>query len=75
MITITNDKETKIVTKGAYENFYKPLGFEIVKEKIKEVKKVENTDKKLNEIKEDNNKTETKTTKNVKSSQKKSSKK
>ena len=75
MITITNDKETKVVTKGAYENFYKPLGFEIVKEKIKEVKKVESTDKKLNEIKEDNKKTETKTTKNVKSSQKKSSKK
>ena len=33
MITITNDKETKTVTKGAYNSFYKPLGFTVIKDK------------------------------------------
>lgn len=47
MIKIKNDKIEKTVTKGAYENFYKDLGFEIVGEKpvkepkiVKEVKEV-----------------------------------
>lgn len=38
MITITNDKETKIVTKGAYNSFYKPLGFRLSSESTKSVK-------------------------------------
>lgn len=33
MITITNDKETKTVTKGAYNSFYKPLGFTVIEDK------------------------------------------
>lgn len=33
MIKITNNKETKTVTKGAYNSFYKPLGFTIVEDK------------------------------------------
>ena len=31
MVTITKDDNKKVVTMGAYENFYKPLGYEIVK--------------------------------------------
>ena len=30
MIKIVKDKNKKYVTKGAYENFYKPLGYTIV---------------------------------------------
>lgn len=48
MIKIKNDKIEKTVTKGAYENYYKSLGFEIVGEKpvkepkiVKEIKEVE----------------------------------
>ena len=46
MIKITDNKTTKIVTRGAYESFYKPLGFNIVDEKktimaVEEPKKVE----------------------------------
>lgn len=33
MIKITNNKETKVVTTGAYNSFYKRLGFEIVSDK------------------------------------------
>lgn len=33
MIKITDKNTTKIVTRGAYESFYKPLGFNIVDEK------------------------------------------
>lgn len=33
MITITNNKETKTVTKGAYNSFYKPLGFTVIEDK------------------------------------------
>ena len=41
MIKITNNKETKVVTKGAYNSFYKPLGFKIV-ETNKMSTKIEN---------------------------------
>ena len=30
MIRIYKDKDNKCVTKGAYETFYKPLGYKIV---------------------------------------------
>lgn len=30
MIRIYKDNDNKCVTKGAYENFYKPLGYKIV---------------------------------------------
>ena len=33
MIKITNNKETKTVTKGAYNSFYKPLGFTVIEDK------------------------------------------
>lgn len=32
MIRIYKDKDIKVVTKGAYNNFYKPLGYNIVLE-------------------------------------------
>lgn len=39
IVTIKHDKDVKKVTKGAYENFYKNMGYEIVNEKKpKEVK-------------------------------------
>lgn len=49
MVTITNNKETKIVTKGAYNSFYKPLGFNIIEKSTKMAKediKVEKSEKK-----------------------------
>lgn len=43
MIRIYKDKDNKCVTKGAYEMFYKPLGYKIVldikPQKIEEPKK------------------------------------
>lgn len=39
MIKVKKDKIEKTVTKGAYENYYKRLGFEIVDEKPKAVVK------------------------------------
>lgn len=40
MLKITNGNVEKLVTKGAYENSYKAMGFEIVgdKKEVKEVK-------------------------------------
>ena len=46
MLKIIKDKNEKIVTKGAYESFYKPLGYIIVGDK----KESDNT----KEIKKDN---------------------
>lgn len=42
MLRITNGSVEKLVTKGAYENSYKAMGFEIVRDKkeVKEVKEV-----------------------------------
>lgn len=60
MIKIIKDKSEKFVTRGAYENFYKPLGYTIVgdsnkkrevevkeeiKEEVKEVVMKDNEDK------------------------------
>lgn len=64
MIKITNSTETKTVTKGAYENFYKPLGFTVVndgkpitKAEVKEIKKdFDNENKEIKESLEDNGK-------------------
>lgn len=62
MIKITDNKITKVVTRGAYESFYKPLGFNVVDEKktimaVEEPKKVVETKKveepKKVELKED----------------------
>ena len=57
MIKITDNKTTKIVTRGAYDSFYKPLGFNIVDEKKtimakEEPKKVEIVEPKKAETKE-----------------------
>ena len=43
MLKITNGSIEKLVTKGAYENSYKAMGFEIVgdKKEVKEAKIVE----------------------------------
>ena len=40
MISIYKDKDMKVVTRGAYEQFYKPLGYNIILESTQE-KKVE----------------------------------
>lgn len=51
MITITNNKETKTVTKGAYNSFYKPLGYTIEKSVKKEPVKVQDVKEEKKEIK------------------------
>ena len=38
MIRIYKDKDTKVVTKGAYEAFFKPLGYNVVIEQQEEPK-------------------------------------
>lgn len=62
MVTITNDKETKVVTKGAYNSFYKPLGFNIIEKSTKMAKediKVEKSEKRKEEVKEEKDVEET----------------
>ena len=39
MLKIIKDNNEKIVTKGAYENIYKPLGYIIVKAVYKKLNK------------------------------------
>lgn len=39
MITIYKDKDIKKVTKGAYNTFYKPLGYNVVIEAVTEERK------------------------------------
>ena len=39
MIKIVKDKVEKYVTKGAYENFYKPLGYTTIDDGNKELKR------------------------------------
>ena len=49
MITIYKDKDTKVVTKGAYNTFYKPLGYNVVIDTVaEEPKKSEVIDLKRN---------------------------
>ena len=55
MIRIFKDKDNKVVTRGAYETFYKPLGYQIVIEEKKAVKvepkaTVETTEPKEEEV-------------------------
>lgn len=56
MLTIKKDNNEKIVTKGAYENFYKPLGYIIItgdkSNKKLENKEVENKETTIKENKD-----------------------
>lgn len=60
MIRITNGTTNKVVTKGAYDNFYKPLGYTVVSDsnKKREVEIIEEPKKEVKEeikvIEEDN---------------------
>lgn len=52
MIRIHKNNETRVVTKGAYESFFKPLGYQIIVDMVEEKpKKVEKpkTEKPKNE--------------------------
>ncbi len=58
MVTITNNNDKKVVTMGAYENFYKPLGYEIVKNQpLKKQVEVETTPIKIDKKDESEKKT------------------
>ncbi len=55
MIKISKDKITKVVTRGAYESFYKPLGYIISEDKKPMTSKifnesVKNEDKEVNKL-------------------------
>lgn len=52
MIRIYKDNDTKVVTNGAFEQFYKPLGYNIVLEGIDTVKETVD-DKKDENMEED----------------------
>ena len=55
MIRIYKDNDTKVVTKGAYEQFYKSLGYNIVLDTIDVVEETVETevqDKVVEEVKE-----------------------
>lgn len=41
MVTIIKEDNKKVVTMGAYENFYKPLGYEIVKDQPTKIEKTD----------------------------------
>lgn len=67
MVRITNGSNEKYVTNGAYENFYKRLGYNIkneskveVEKPKQEVKKEEVVEIKINEDKENKKSPETK---------------
>lgn len=50
MILIHKNNDMKKVTKGAFENFFKPLGYKIIKDAVakevtKEIPKIETIDK------------------------------
>ena len=58
MIKIIKEKNEKTVTKGAYEDFYKPLGYIIVNDKQPSKKEVEiNKSEELDKDKETQKKT------------------
>lgn len=63
MVTITKEDNKKVVTMGAYENFYKPLGYEIVKDQPIKIEKTE--DKKVSEVNNKKDEAEKKTSKAV----------
>ena len=55
MIRIYKDNDTKVVTKGAYEQFYKSLGYNVVLDTIDVVEETVETevqDKVVEEVKE-----------------------
>lgn len=57
MIKIVKDKNEKLVTKGAYEEYYKHLGYDIVNKKEKPFeRKVEENREEVNEDKEEKDK-------------------
>ena len=53
MIRIFKDRDNKFVTRGAYETFYKPLGYQIVIEEKKAHKAENKTTVEVTEPKEE----------------------
>lgn len=53
MIRIFKDRDNKMVTRGAYETFYKPLGYKIVIEEKKANKAENKTTVEVTEPKEE----------------------
>lgn len=51
MITVRKDNTIKTVTRGAYESFYKPLGYTVENSVKKEPVKVQETKEDKKEIK------------------------
>jgi hypothetical protein len=72
MLRIFKDKDTVVVTKGAYEQFYKPLGYQPVIENVKvEVKEKTSTEsKKVNNDNEKSGEEKTVSSKKIKSEEK-----
>lgn len=49
MIRIYKNNDIKVVTKGAFENFFKPLGYNIIIDAVSEEKKsIESNEKNIN---------------------------
>jgi len=63
MIKIVKEKSEKYVTKGAYENFYKPLGYSIANDGNKEHKDEKIKKSKENVVKDNEYKGEKKSQK------------
>lgn len=72
MLRIFKDKDTVVVTKGAYEQFYKPLGYQPIIENVKvEVKEKTSTEsKKVNNDNEKSGEEKTVSSKKIKSEEK-----
>lgn len=72
MLRIFKDKDTVVVTKGAYEQFYKSLGYQPVIENVKvEVKEKTSTEsKKVNNDNEKSGEEKTVSSKKIKSEEK-----
>lgn len=72
MLRIFKDKDTVVVTKGAYEQFYKPLGYQPVIENVKvEVKEKTSTEyKKVNNDNEKSGEEKAVSSKKIKSEEK-----
>lgn len=72
MLRIFKDRDTVVVTKGAYEQFYKPLGYQPAIENVKvEVKEKTSTEsKKVNNDNEKSGEEKTVPSKKIKSEEK-----
>ena len=72
MLRIFKDKDTVVVTKGAYEQFYKPLGYQPVIENVNvEVKEKTSTEsKKVNNDNEKSGEEKAVSSKKIKSEEK-----